>query len=246
MTPTRKLNAWFALWLVLGYVFAMLAGSVLVGLFWGMGIGVESALHGGKIPAHLQPGTQVLAWSITFGMLLGVAWVLLFTLHHAKPWLRGANATDVAWRAPTRRDSYAVAILIAGALVVLVGVVQHFLPPDLNQLTGPMQQLSASHGLPYILFVLVAVVIAPPAEEFIFRGAGFAGVARSFGTGAAVIVTTLAFVVLHAADKIHYWPGFLLVGCLALAAVFLRLRYRSLWPGILLHVCYNGFLILLS
>jgi membrane protease YdiL (CAAX protease family) len=125
-------------------------------------------------------------------------------------------------------------------------LVQYLLPPDPSQLTGPMQQLSASHGLPHVLFILLAVLIAPPLEEFIFRGAAFAAVARGFGTAAATVVTTLAFVVLHAADKIHYWPGFLLVGCLALAAVFLRLRYRSLWPGILMHACYNGLLILLS
>lgn len=246
VSPARKPNAWYALWLILGYVFAQFAGSIVVAMAWGIGVAVKAGMQGGQIPQHLQPGVPVLAWSVMVGMLLGTAWTAAFTWRYAKAALREPGATGIAWRIPTRRYAYAVAILIAVALVALVGIVQHFLPPDTSQLTGPMEQLSASHGLPHVLFILVAVVMAPPVEEFIFRGAGFAAVARSFGTGGAVIVTTLAFVVLHAADKIHYWPGFLLVGCLALAAVFLRLRYRSLWPGILLHVCYNGFLILLS
>jgi membrane protease YdiL (CAAX protease family) len=247
IAPTsRKRTAWYAVWLVLGYLFAQFVGSVLVGLMWGIGVGFEAALHGNKMPAHLKPGIPVLAWSITFGMLLGAVWVTTFTWRYAKSWLHEAGATGIAWRASLRRDGYGVAALLAVALVMLVTTVEHFLPPNPSQLTGPMQQLSTSHGLPHVLFIIMAVAIAPPLEEFIFRGVAFAAVARGFGTVMAVSTTTLAFVLLHAADKIHYWPGFLLVGCLALAAVFLRLRYRSLWPGILMHACYNGLLILLS
>lgn len=50
---------------------------------------------------------------------------------------------------------------------------------------------------------------------------------------------------LHYADKIHYWPGFLLVGVPGLAAAGLRLRFKSLWPGILVHCGYNALVLLL-
>lgn len=50
---------------------------------------------------------------------------------------------------------------------------------------------------------------------------------------------------LHYADKIHYWPGFLLVGVPGLAAAGLRLRFKSLWPGILMHCSYNALVLLL-
>ncbi|HET7921814.1 MAG TPA: CPBP family intramembrane glutamic endopeptidase [Gammaproteobacteria bacterium] len=245
-SPARRFKGWDALWLILGFIVAQFVGSVLVGLVWGMGIGFQAALHGGPVPAALKPGLQVLAWSVVLGTALAAAWAVMFTWRYAKPLLTQAEATGIAWRAPSWRGSYALAVLLAVLLVALVVVVEYLLPPDPARLTGPMDQLSRAQGLPYGLFVLVAVALAPPIEEFVFRGAAFAALARSFGTLTAVAVTTLVFVALHTADKIHYWPGFLLVGCLALCAVFLRLRYRSLWPGILLHCCYNGLLVVLS
>lgn len=243
--PACKLNAWFALWLILGYVFSQFAGMIVVDMFWGVAVGVDADLHGGHVPPHLQPGTLVLAWSVVTGMLLGAGWVVAFSWYYAKPWLREAGATGVAWQRPTGRDAYFLAIVLAVGLAALVAVVERLIPPDPDRLIGPMQRLANSHGTAHALFVIAAVGIAPAVEEFIFRGAAFAALAQRFDAVTAAIVTTLAFVALHAADKIHYWPGFFLVGCLALAAVCLRLRYRSLWPGILLHACYNGLLILL-
>lgn len=244
--PFRKRTAWYALWLVLGYVFAQFAGSVLAGLVWGVGVAVKAGLHGSSIPAHLHPSIDVLAWSVALGMLLGAAWAAAFSWRYAKSWIREAGATGIAWCPASWRGGYGIASLLAVLLAGLAIAVEHFLPANPGQLTGPMQQLEASHGLPHVLFVLMVIAIAPPLEEFIFRGVAFAAVVRGFGTVTATITTTLAFVALHAADKIHYWPGFLLVACLALAAVFLRLRYQSLWPGILLHVGYNSLLIFLS
>ena len=203
----------------------------------------------GAFGAHglqLQTDLPLLGRAISGGVLLGTVWVLAFTLRFARPWLRIADARGIAWRAPTQRHAYVLALMLALALVTLVVATEMLLPPDPRQLTGPMQLLSASRGTAHVLFIVLAVAVAPPVEEFMFRGVAFAAVARQFGTGAATLLTTLAFVILHAADKIHYWPGFVLVGCLALAAVFLRLRYRSLWPGILLHMTYNGLLVLLT
>ncbi|HET7649568.1 MAG TPA: CPBP family intramembrane glutamic endopeptidase [Gammaproteobacteria bacterium] len=242
----RRLSAWFALWLILGYVFALYAGAIVADIVWDMAVGIRAGMHGGHIPPHLQPGNLALAWSVVTGMLLGAGWVTAFSWYYAKPWLREAGATGVAWQRPTGRDAYFFAIVLAVGLAALVGLVEHLIPPDPEQLTGPLQRLANSHGMAYVLFVIAAVGLAPAVEEFIFRGAAFAALAHRFGTAAAAVVTTLAFVVLHAADKIHYWPGFILVGCLAVTAIVLRLHYRSLWPGILLHATYNGLLILLS
>ena len=243
--PAGKLNAWFALWLILGYVFFQFAGMIVVDMFWRVAAGINAGMHGSNVPAHLQPGTLALAWSVVTGMLFGVTWVATLSWRYARPRLHVSGRTGVAWCRPVAYEAYLLSLLLAIGLAVLVAVVERLVPPDPDRLIGPMQRLANSHGAAHALFVIAAVGIAPAVEEFIFRGAAFAALAQRFDTITAAIVTTLAFVVLHAADKIHYWPGFFLVGCLALAAVFLRLRYRSLWPGILLHACYNGLLILL-
>ena len=88
--------------------------------------------------------------------------------------------------------------------------------------------------------ILIATFLAPVLEEIIFRGIAFAGLAARFGTVRAAIVSVALFVLVHAPQKIYYLPGFLDVGLVALAAVWLRLKYRSIRPGILLHILYNG------
>ncbi|MBU2840880.1 CPBP family intramembrane metalloprotease, partial [Acidithiobacillus thiooxidans] len=48
-------------------------------------------------------------------------------------------------------------------------------------------------------------------------------------------------------EQFHYPPALIIIALLAAALIFLRIRYRSLWPGILLHMVWNGsgFLLLL-
>ena len=240
----RSLNAWHALCLVLGYVVAQFLGSVLTGVVWGFGLGFESALEAGRTITGLKPGLEVLAWSVAAGLVLGAAWAVYFGGRYAGSALRSPGPEGVAWR-PAAFRGYALAVLLALLLLQLAIMLELMYPPDFTRLTGPAEQLARSSGLPYFVFLVCVVFIAPPVEEYIFRGVAFAAVTRSFGVPAAVVLTTLAFVLLHYADKIHYWPGFVLVGALGLAAVGLRLRYQSLWPGIALHCCYNGMVLAL-
>ena len=93
------------------------------------------------------------------------------------------------------------------------------------------------------LLVLV-VVVGPVVEELAFRGAAFAGFAQRFGPVGAGVITTLVFMAVHAAEKRYYLPGFIDVGLMAAAACWLRVKYGSIRPGILLHVLYNAGLLL--
>lgn len=242
--PPRVLNGWHALGLVAGYVLAQFLGGFAVGLSWSFSVGFETALQGGHVPRGLQLGPGLLAFSVLLGMLVAGVWVWFFSAHYARAFLRDPGPTGVAWR-PAPFRGYGVAVLTALLLILLVIWVERLYPPDLARLTGPMERLAHTSGFAYFLFAVSVVLVAPPLEEFVFRGVAFAAVACSFGTSAAVVLTTLAFVALHYADKIHYWPGFLLVGTLGLAAAGLRLRYQSLWPGIVLHCGYNGMVLLL-
>lgn len=239
-----RFNAWHALGLVLGYVLAQLLAGFAVGAAWSFSAGFQAALHGGHFVPGLQLGPGLLAFSVMLGLLLAGVWAWFFSAYYAKSLLHAPGTTGIAWR-PAPFRAYGVAVLAALLLVLLVILVEQLYPPDLSRLSGPMERLARAEGFPYVLFGISVVLIAPPLEEFVFRGVAFAAVARSFGTPAAVILTTLAFVALHYADKIHYWPGFVFVGALGLAAAGLRLRYRSLWPGILLHCGYNGMVLLL-
>lgn len=183
----------------------------------------------------------MLGGAVLSGELMTGLW-LAWSLRRLGPLLvEDGSARGIAWRdAPAM--AYAQAVLLAMLLALVVAALFRLVPPDLQALQNlPLAKLF--DGPPAMVLAMLGVVLllGPALEEIAFRGIGFAGVASRLGQGGAVVLTTLLFLVAHAPEKLHYLPGFIDVGLLALAACYLRLRYRSIRPGILLHVLYNGF-----
>jgi membrane protease YdiL (CAAX protease family) len=121
-----------------------------------------------------------------------------------------------------------------------------FAPPDMSKIND-LELAQLFQGPPAVMFLAAFVVVfmAPVIEEVLFRGIAFAGIAARLGPGWAVVITTLIFTALHAPEKIHYLPGFADVAAVALLSCALRLRYRSIRPGIAMHFFYNfGMLII--
>jgi membrane protease YdiL (CAAX protease family) len=93
------------------------------------------------------------------------------------------------------------------------------------------------------MWAILAIGVAPPTEELLFRGVLYAGFARSWGARAAAVVTTALFVALHAPEIRGYWPGWMVIASLGALALRARLRTGSLAPAIALHVGYNLALV---
>lgn len=89
---------------------------------------------------------------------------------------------------------------------------------------------------------VAAVVLAPVAEETLFRGVVFPHLARSLSPWAAIVWSSVLFGMLHVAH------GVLLVGPLTLGLVLGWARWRSdgLGAPILLHTTFNGAATVLS
>lgn len=239
-----KLDPRLGLWLILGYLSAQVAGSLLVGLIWGIAVGIAAAQKGLDVQAALKPGVGLLAMASLGSAVLSAGWGVGFPLSRlSAATIVGGEDGAVAWR-PSKPMGYVVALLACLMLTIFAWLLGRLMPPDLSQLTGPMEELGRSAGWPRVVFLSLAIVIMPPLEEFVFRGVLFASLAGRFGNMNAVLASTILFVLFHVADKIHYWPGFVAVGMLGVAATALRLRYRSLWPGILMHALYNAALVL--
>ena len=247
----KKFGPLQGLILVAGMMLTSLLGSMFVGIVWGIHLAVLDKqkhlkpLH--HIVKHLAAAAppQMIALSALAGSFLSILWVFGYILYKAGPLLTLGGARGIAWKSAKPRG-YLVAFFLSllALLCVLVGT--QLYPPDVKNLTGPIYRLSVLPGLSHLALILLAVVIAPIVEELTFRGALLASLARRYSTTTAVIWTTLIFVALHAPDKIHYWPGFIDVGILALFAAYVRLKYDSLRPAMLLHFCYNGSLLFLS
>jgi membrane protease YdiL (CAAX protease family) len=88
------------------------------------------------------------------------------------------------------------------------------------------------------------LVLAPPIEEFVFRGVLLGGLSNKLGIRTAGIIVTLVFVLVHASETLGYWPAWVGVALLASAALLVRLRTRSLMPAIGVHAGYNLCLVI--
>ncbi len=92
-------------------------------------------------------------------------------------------------------------------------------------------------GADSALLWLAFVVLAPIAEEIVFRGFLLAGLVASYRTGIAVAVTALAFAALHLGQYGALDLAFLAVFGAALALA--RLRTGSIFVPITMHATMN-------
>jgi membrane protease YdiL (CAAX protease family) len=144
--------------------------------------------------------------------------------------LRGAPMRDIAFGATTGA--------LLALLLVLISLVT---PAGKTTDAGLLAQVLAASGIGRIVFGLTAVLLAPPVEEYVFRGV-LMGTLMPIGELGAGVLSGLAFWLLHATEWIHYWPAALGIGAMTVLVTHLRLRTRSIVPGIVAHLCYNGAL----
>lgn len=88
--------------------------------------------------------------------------------------------------------------------------------------------------------VLAVVVIAPVAEELVFRGLLMAGIARGAGIVVGVLISTLGFAISHGRPTVVVVA---FAGGLTFAVV--AYRTRSVLPSIVAHAVHNAVPVLL-
>ncbi len=126
-------------------------------------------------------------------------------------------------------QGFALGLVLIGSFVGGVYLVTQKLDVD-----GLVRALvGATTGPGFVLGALVVVVGAPVIEEIYFRGMLFARAKRESGFAAAVVVTTILFVLAHGAGLLD--PPRLLLG-LSLALVR---KTKSLWFTIGGHAAWN-------
>jgi len=84
-----------------------------------------------------------------------------------------------------------------------------------------------------------AVVIGPLAEELAFRGFLLPLLARTIGASAGVLMTALAFALLHGPQYSWSWQHVVLVGSAGAVFGVVRLATGSTGTAFLMHATYN-------
>jgi membrane protease YdiL (CAAX protease family) len=108
--------------------------------------------------------------------------------------------------------------------------------PQIEAITGGMN-LDMSD---FILLLLLIAVLAPIAEELLFRGMLYPMLRQRFGMTAAIVLDALIFAAIHFIPVLL--PGLFVIG---LVLTWVRERSGSVIPGILLHAAQNGLVVLL-
>ena len=113
-----------------------------------------------------------------------------------------------------------IAYLYAAAWLKLV--------PETRLANGPADHMTL------MWFFVLAVIAAPIFEEFIFRGLIFGGLRRSFGVGAATLMSAAIFAIVH--PPLSVIPVFFL----GVAAALTYERTKMLAGPMLVHAVYNA------
>ncbi|MCI5195878.1 MAG: CPBP family intramembrane metalloprotease [Candidatus Electrothrix sp. AW5] len=181
--------------------------------------------------------------AMLFATISGFLLASLTVLYLAVRWfpreINKNSMTGAAWRVGSRPF-----LLLGGGGGVFIAFSYLFLapllstPPDETAI-GPFTKMANTPGLQQIIAFFIALILAPPVEELLFRGVMFGGFCRSFGPIWAAVLTTSLFVAAHFVEAIHFWPAFVFIALMALAALWLRLYTRSIGPSIALHFSYN-------
>jgi membrane protease YdiL (CAAX protease family) len=93
-----------------------------------------------------------------------------------------------------------------------------------------------------LLFMAMAVFVAPLVEETIFRGYLYPVLARSFGVAAGILSTGVLFGLMHGAQLGWTWSLVSLLIFVGIVFTFVRARTGSVFASYLLHLGYNSFI----
>lgn len=213
------------LWVLVGYI---LAQAVVIGIIW--------------LLTRLGISFAQVDDAILNVVLVAAVYLLSLIIVLSVPWLLRRRQTNKQELGLQRLLNWKdIALAPAGFVVYMVGSVVLLamataLVPSLdvdqvqqNGFEGITQQYQ------YILAFVTLVVIAPLAEEVLFRGYLYGKIRTKIPLWAAIVLVSVLFAAIHG-----QWNVAIDVFALSVVLCILRELTGSIWSGILLHMLKNG------
>lgn len=215
----------FCLLVVLGFGAAQalaLAGIMLLRLLGVSFMGVNENVFSSVV--------SVIIYALTLLIVIGLPWWVrkYRTTKQDVGLARLMSWTDIGF-APAGFVIYflATALVAYGVSVLIPGI-------DLNQVqnTG---FTNISQYYEYVLAFITLIILAPVAEEVLFRGYLYGRLRKILPMWLAILITSALFGVVHG-----QWNVGIDVFILSVVLCSLREVTGSIWAGILLHMMKNG------
>jgi uncharacterized protein len=162
---------------------------------------------------------------VQVGIFVGV--VLLLTLGLDRSSFLGLRRPRSWGRAA------AIAILVLVATFLVSAAISPFGDPEREQGLIP-HTWDSSRAAQFAAFALAVTVLAPVAEELLFRGAGY-GLLEPLGPAIAVVVVGVSFGLIHGLVA-----GFPVIATFGAGLAYLRARTGSIYPCMILHGAFNA------
>lgn len=149
------------------------------------------------------------------------------------------------WSALGFRPFKVSRVLVLAAVVVLasllISILYDLLMTSLGEDPSPSITLEFTNtGLGLAIIAILAVVLAPVAEEIFFRGFLFTGIGNRYGYGWGAVISALIFALAHFMQPGAFLPIFLL----GLLLAWLYIRTGSIWACIFTHFAYNSLALI--
>ncbi len=237
--PAVRWPVWAGLLLFLG----------MYGLTFAIGIGYRAAAEAHVIPWEPLSIPEVLSPGIFLGQILpALAALVLVTTRFG----RGAAATvgvrlgdvfsGVRHGVVTFAAMLPVCIAALLATIVLLELLRRMgLLPELVVLHPVLERVQHSRDpREFLLLAAQALVVAPLAEEFLYRGVLMMTLLKEIGVIGALVVSSAVFGIVHLPTEPQAVISLFLLG---MALGYIAYRTRSLVAPIIAHALFNALMV---
>jgi CAAX protease family protein len=122
---------------------------------------------------------------------------------------------------------------VALAIAIQIATVKLPMPPSL-----PIDKYFRDATSAWLLAGF-GILVAPPVEELFYRGFLYPVLARHLGIFGAVVLTSIPFALMHAAQLASAWAPLLMLFLVSVALTLTRARTGSVAASVLVHMAYN-------
>ena len=191
----------------------------------------------------LQAAIYVVLWGLA-ALVFGLWWKTSAGIGFAR---------GIHWNAATAKRLFLLFAVTGVATGLLVTIAGNFVP--MPKAPPILEDLTNSRLGAWVLMGF-GVTLAPLTEELAFRGFLLPGLINIFrwlerkqtigedavryvGIPLSILLTSIPFALMHAAQVSNSWGPVLLIGCVSVVLCIVRLRANSLASSIVVHAFYN-------
>jgi membrane protease YdiL (CAAX protease family) len=181
-----------------------------------------------------RPGFAIGSMVLLYALIFLFLYVSLSVLPGSPFW------RTLGWRRLTR-SPWIFFFAGCGLSIVVFIVTAKMQPPE----DVPIEELFRYKNTA-ILFMAMAVLVAPLVEETVFRGYLYPLFAKYFGVGTSILVTGVLFGLMHGAQLGWTWGLVFTLIAVGIIFTFVRARTGSVFASFLLHLGYNSMIALVT